>query len=608
MHGCSLRSGVELGSNAEYTPLLRGIGFAGYRSFATWQEFLFPTKVTVLAGINNSGKSNVLRFLQAVMPTLASGRTLNQPGPRRPELDDLDRPRGFKRTSTLEVGVPVRLGTLGERQDLAKSQGRIRTRSLVNFQEGVMSLLRGDDGEFWSRYALVDGKLVPVPSHVEQAVSRWPNWNQNFRGALDLLGGTVNPKEVMQRILTSIGGFSSLPAVVTITSARRVEATDEVEPDWLSGRGIIRALASIQNPPHDKWDDSQPRWAAINRFVRVVLGDSDASLNVPYDFSTIQVETPQRVLPLSSLGGGVEQVIVLAAAATVTTGSLVCVEEPETNLHPLLQKKLVRYLTNETDNQYVIATHSSHLLDDERATAYHVRLTTGGSVAHLARRPHELVEICHDLGYRPSDLLQANCVIWVEGPSDRVYIHHWLELLDPTLTEGIDYSLMFYGGKLLAHLSASEEALAEFISLRRLNRASAVLIDSDKTGSNKRLNATKTRIRDEFAADHPAPGFAWVTKCYTIENYIPADILRAAVKQVHPYVDHEPAGQWQNPLPSKKDGTTLDKVGIAAAVVPMLESKHLDVLDLRKQVTALRNFVRAANGHSVAPDLVGETG
>ncbi len=465
-----------------------------------------------------------------------------------------------------------------------------------------MSLLCEAEGRYWSRYILGNGQFFVADSRIEKAISQWPEWSRYYRSALDSLGGgAVNVTDVMRRLLTSIGGFSSLPQVVTITSARRVEATDDVEPDWLSGRGIIRALGSIQNPSHDKWEESRPRWTAINRFVQNVLGDPDASLNIPHDYSTIQVETPQRVLPLSSLGSGVEQVIVLAAAATVTTGSLVCVEEPETNLHPLLQKKLVRYLTDQTDNQYIIATHSSHLLDDARATAYHVRLTTEGSVSHLARRPHELVRICNDLGYRPSDLLQANCVIWVEGPSDRIYVRHWLKLLDPGLAEGIDYSVMFYGGKLLAHLTVSEDALEEFISLRSLNRASAVLIDSDRTSGRKHISKTKARIRDEFAMDYPAPGFAWVTKCYTIENYIPDDILKAAVEQVHPRSNYRSVGQWENPLPSKADGPTFDKVGIADAVTAMLQPRHLDVFDLQAQVTALRDFVRAANGHSIAP-------
>lgn len=588
----------------EYTPLLPGIGFAGYRSFASWQTFRFPTRVTVLAGINNSGKSNVLRFLQDVMPQLiASGPGAANQRPGRAELGDLDLPRGFDGETALQVGVPVVLGAFGERHDPMINDGYVGG-SLAGFKEGLMTLLSEDGGDYWSRFKQLDGQFVPDASAIERAMLRWPNWSQrHYNEALSVLGGgTVDAKDIMERIATSIGGFAALPPVVTIASTRRVEATDDVQPDWLSGRGIIRALAQIQNPPHGEWHSAQPRWRAINAFVQAVLGDDEAHLNIPYDFSTIQVQTPQRVLPLSSLGSGVEQVVVLAAAATVTTSSLVCVEEPETNLHPLLQKKLVRYLTDNTDNQYVIATHSSHLLDDGRASAYHIRLTAGGSVASLARRPHQLVGIFHDLGYRPSDLLQANCVIWVEGPSDRTYIRRWLQLLDPLLVEGIDFSIMFYGGGLLSHLTTSEDALEDFISLRRLNRSSAVVIDSDKKSSRQRINATKKRIQTEFEAAHPAPGFAWVTRCYTVENYIPSAILQAAVKKVHPARTYVPADQWENPLPKEKDASAFDKVGIASVAAPMLTTEDLNVFDLRQKVTALRDFIAAANGQSVAPD------
>jgi hypothetical protein len=105
-------------------------------------------------------------------------------------------------------------------------------------------------------------------------------------------------------------------------------------------------------------------------------------------------------------------------------------------------------------------------------------------------------------------------------------------------------------------------------------------------------------------SDDPAPGFAWVTKCYTIENYLPADVLTAAIAQVHPKVSYESVGQWENPLPSKKNGLTFDKVGIAEAARSLLAPHHLNVLDLHANVTALRDFIRAANGHSTAPEAI----
>lgn len=95
-----------------------------------------------------------------------------------------------------------------------------------------------------------------------------------------------------------------------------------------------------------------------------------------------------------------------------------------------------------------------------------------------------------------------------------------------------------------------------------------------------------------------------VTDCYTVENYLPGKILKAAVEQVHGIADYEPVGQWENPLPKRSAGPRYDKVGIADAAAQMVELEHLDVFDLRTQMMVLRDFVRAANGQSIAPERV----
>jgi hypothetical protein len=209
----------------------------------------------------------------------------------------------------------------------------------------------------------------------------------------------------------------------------------------------------------------------------------------------------------------------------------------------------------------------------------------------LAASPTQRYGICRQLGYQASDLLQANAIIWVEGPSDRIYLNHWLRSVASDLIEGVDYSIMFYGGRLLSHLTAHDPEVDEFISLRRLNRNIAILIDSDKKTAAAKLNDTKKRIVAEFGSEN-----TWVTAGREIENYVPVKLISLALSTMYAskFYSLVADGRYEHRLvfntKDKKIFDRVDKVKVAEFVAQ--QAADLSEFDLNKKLGSLVGFIR----------------
>ena len=162
------------------------------------------------------------------------------------------------------------------------------------------------------------------------------------------------------------------------------------------------------------------------------------------------------------------------------------------------------------------------------AQIIHVQQANGNATCKTASTYFDNNGILDDLDVRASDILQANGIIWVEGPSDRIYLNRWIKLWgDGELREGTQYQIVFYGGRLLAHLSGDEPGNSKLISILTTNRNAALLIDSDKRSQRAHINDTKKRIREEMQSNDC---FCWITKGKEIENYIPKELVQQYLK------------------------------------------------------------------------------
>lgn len=248
--------------------------------------------------------------------------------------------------------------------------------------------------------------------------------------------------------------------------------------------------------------------------------------------------------PISKLGDGLQQIIILTYKAFLTTEpSFFFIEEPEMHLHAGYVKQLMKFLLNETDHYYMATSHSNYLLDmineDKRIALYRVDKEQiddeENKYETVIKRCDGDRTILQTLGVSPSSVFLANCTIWIEGITDRLYfvqyLKKYLEELKTTdeekwqdysrFIDGYHYAFVEYQGSNLDHWDFSIESPASVdssqnkgLSALLITSNALVVADSDLQGK-PRFNELKEQLGDNMI----------ITLGKETENTLPRELL-----------------------------------------------------------------------------------
>jgi ABC-type polar amino acid transport system ATPase subunit len=401
-----------------------------FENFACFDECFLPLEsgVQILVGKNNSGKTALLRGLTALR-SLPIDEVLTP-------ATDLGK---YARQAVDGSGFNFRVecsfddadhstigGALGQSTlwtEATQRQFEFRFRLLAGTSEVglVDAALKLDQREY--KVLVRENQMVVLQQY---------NQHGQLAGRSQLR--TTNTRQINNENWPVLAPAPIFSPLMSFKNMRMIEAHRVVRPE--SNMQAVDALSpnaeSLAPFLDTLFGNNRRKFQEIEQLLIRVFPEIE-SVNPEKRQNSVSLTLTNRktgqAIPLTHSGTGVEQVLALATFVLASPpGGILLMDEPHSYLHPSAEREIVSFLSEHLEHRYVISTHSTIFINSVPPDRV-ILLNSPKIVEASHSQSTRSAEVLHALGYRNSDFLFSDRLIFVEGESDQ-------EILPMLLTKG----------------------------------------------------------------------------------------------------------------------------------------------------------------------------
>ncbi|MBD1943992.1 AAA family ATPase [Coleofasciculus sp. FACHB-712] len=504
------------------------ITIKNYRCFSDLNpvRFVFQKGFTAFVGVNNAGKSSLLKFFYEFRSIF--------------EQLSIDKDNGFNFTNKDNIFNSV----------LSGNYIPFKKPSTVRYIEELF--YNGNERSITIEIKLSEpvSSSNPLIDKVQKLVLTIPRAENKFTAKLYYHTGDILSRyeanfykpfgEIFYKLKNTLY-ISSFRNILNVEFMRK-EGEDSqfsVEKKYFDIDAGIYFLEKWRSLKHGSDKRGQEILYTVTQDICRIFNFNSLEINASDDEFTLFLIIDGKSYKLSEQGSGITQFILVLANAAIKQPDYILIDEPELNLHPSLQLDFLTSLGSFAKEGVLFATHSIGLARSSAELIYSIcKSNKGGSEIRQLEATRNLSQLLGELNFSTYNELGFDKILLVEGATEVRTIQQFLRKY------GKEHQivLLSLGGSDMI----KEKSEAELAEIKRISQKIFALIDSERSNPSADLDQT----RNAFCETCKKLGIECrVLERRAMENYFPDRAIKEfkgpKYQELQPYDKLEDAQyQW----------------------------------------------------------------